>query len=134
MYKYSCANGAYQLKLMDKVIVGEFSGAINERMMASFVEQIAQMVQEHNLSQWGYIGDSLNVPAATPEAQQHMVDIGNFMYSKGCKAIAFVLHSPIAINQLDKIRKQMGRTNDTRDIIFDNLDDALVYVNSFITQ
>ncbi|MEO2265730.1 hypothetical protein V1358_00095 [Pseudoalteromonas sp. YIC-656] len=132
MYNYSCANGSYQLTLQGSVIIGEFNGAINDRMIATFAKQLEALVNEHQLSQWAYVGNSINVPAATPEAQQRMVSIAKHMYAHGCKAIAFVVDSAIAINQLDQIRKELGKENKTSDIIFSDLDDALSYVNSYL--
>ena len=132
MYKYSCANGSYQLTVKGQVIIGEFNGAINEKMIATFATQLEALVNEHQLERWAYVGNSLNVPAATPDAQQRMVSIGRHMYAHGCKAIAFVVDSAIAINQLDQIRQQLGKQNKTSEIIFSDLDDALAYVNGFI--
>ncbi|WP_462158179.1 hypothetical protein [Pseudoalteromonas sp. GB56] len=132
MYNYSCASGSYQLSLDGSVIIGEFSGAINDRMIATFALQLEALVSEHQLNSWAYVGNSIDVPAATPEAQQRMVSIAQHMYAHGCKAIAFVVDSAIAINQLDQIRKQLGKENKTSEIIFSELDDALAYVKKFL--
>ncbi|MBS3796949.1 hypothetical protein [Pseudoalteromonas sp. BDTF-M6] len=132
MFHYSGANGSYQLSRQGDVIVGQFSGAINERMIATFATQLETLVKEHQLQRWAYISNSMDVLAATPEAQLRMVSVAEKMFAHGCQAAAFVIDSAIAINQLEQIRRSLGRADTASDIVFDNFDDALAYVNEHL--
>ncbi|WP_105199788.1 hypothetical protein [Pseudoalteromonas sp. T1lg10] len=134
MFNYSGANGSYQLTRQGDVIVGQFSGAINERMIATFATQLETLVKEHQLERWGYISNSKDVLAATPEAQVLMVSVAEKMFAHGCQAAAFVINSAIAINQLEQIRRALGRANSANDIVFENFDDALVYIQNNLAE
>ncbi|MEM0516317.1 hypothetical protein WCN91_12990 [Pseudoalteromonas sp. YIC-827] len=134
MFNYSGANGSYQLTRQGDVIVSQFSGAINERMIATFATQLETLVKEHQLERWGYISNSKDVLAATPEAQVLMVSVAEKMFSHGCQAAAFVINSAIVINQLEQIRRALGRANSASDIVFENFDDALVYIRNKLAE
>ena len=73
MQVYKEANGSLKLELRDNLVFATFSGAITAEIMDYFLNGIDEVVKPLKGAPWGYISDSRQVEAATPDSEDSSV-------------------------------------------------------------
>ena len=128
--KYKNKHAEVTLFVEGNIIIAQFSGNLDLELLANFKAALFDKVAEFEGKQWGYISDSSCVLAATPDAEQEMVAISTHMQHTNCLISAFVLTSPIAISQMQRIMQNAKRDVDFNQCLFDNLDAAKRFISS----
>ncbi len=128
--KYKNKHAEVTLSVEGNIIIAQFSGNLDLELLANFKTALFDKVAEFEGKQWGYISDSSCVLAATPDAEQEMVAISTHMQHTNCLISAFVLTSPIAISQMQRIMQNAKREVDFNQCLFDNLDAAKRFISS----
>ena len=128
--KYKNKHAEVTLFVEGNIIIAQFSGNLDLELLANFKTALFDKVAEFEGKQWGYISDSSCVLAATPDAEQEMVAISTHMQHTNCLISAFVLTSPIAISQMQRIMQNAKRDVDFNQCLFDNLDAAKRFISS----
>ncbi|HBW97760.1 MULTISPECIES: hypothetical protein [Pseudoalteromonas] len=128
--KYKNKHAEVTLSVEGNIIIAQFSGNLDLELLANFKTALFDKVAEFEGKQWGYISDSSCVLAATPDAEQEMVAISTHMQHTNCLISAFVLTSPIAISQMQRIMQNAKRDVDFNQCLFDNLDAAKRFISS----
>ncbi|TMO04922.1 hypothetical protein CWB60_14775 [Pseudoalteromonas sp. S327] len=128
--KYKNKHAEVTLSFEGNIIIAQFSGNLDLELLANFKAALFDKVAEFEGKQWGYISDSSCVLAATPDAEQEMVAISTHMQHTNCLISAFVLTSPIAISQMQRIMQNAKRDVDFNQCLFDNLDAAKRFISS----
>ena len=128
--KYKNKHAEVTLSVEGNIIIAQFSGNLDLELLANFKTALFDKVAEFEGKQWGYISDSSCVLAATPDAEQEMVVISTHMQHTNCLISAFVLTSPIAISQMQRIMQNAKRDVDFNQCLFDNLDAAKRFISS----
>lgn len=128
--KYKNKHAEVTLSVEGNIIIAQFSGNLDLELLANFKAALFDTVAEFEGKQWGYISDSSCVLAATPDAEQEMVAISTQMQHTNCLISAFVLTSPIAISQMQRIMRNAKRDVDFNQCLFDNLDAAKRFISS----
>ena len=128
--KYKNKHAEVTLSVEGNIIIAQFSGNLDLELLANFKTALFDKVAEFEGKQWGYISDSSCVLAATPDAEQEMVAISTQMQHTNCLISAFVLTSPIAISQMQRIMQNAKRDVDFNQCLFDNLDAAKRFISS----
>ena len=128
--KYKNKHAEVTLSVEGNIIIAQFSGNLDLELLANFKAALFDKVAEFEGKQWGYISDSSCVLAATPDAEQEMVAISTQMQHTNCLISAFVLTSPIAISQMQRIMQNAKRDVDFNQCLFDNLDAAKRFISS----
>ncbi len=128
--KYKNKHAEVTLSVEGNIIIAQFSGNLDLELLANFKAALFDKVAEFEGKQWGYISDSSCVLAATPDAEQEMVAISTHMQHTNCLISAFVLTSPIAISQMQRIMQNAKRDVDFNQCLFDNLDAAKRFISS----
>lgn len=128
--KYKNKHAEVTLSVEGNIVIAQFSGNLDLELLANFKTALFDKVAEFEGKQWGYISDSSCVLAATPDAEQEMVAISTHMQHTNCLISAFVLTSPIAISQMQRIMQNAKREVDFNQCLFDNLDAAKRFISS----
>ncbi|AZN32338.1 hypothetical protein [Pseudoalteromonas sp. Xi13] len=128
--KYKNKHAEVTLSVEGNIVIAQFSGNLDLELLANFKTALFDKVAEFEGKQWGYISDSSCVLAATPDAEQEMVAISTHMQHTNCLISAFVLTSPIAISQMQRIMQNAKRDVDFNQCLFDNLDAAKRFISS----
>ncbi len=122
--------GNVNFSVDNNIIVAEFSGSIDTDLLSTFGERLISTTTQFNSKPWGYISDSRNVLAATPEAELLLTKIGQKMQSANCIISAFVMTSAIAISQMSRVLQSVGR--DSSKCIFSDITSAKQYVSEHL--
>lgn len=83
-------------------------------------------------SPWGYLSSSAEASVATKEVEDLLVESGRLGLQWGCVAAAYIMTSPIAIEQTRRVRQELGIPLPLEDILFDTEEQALSYINGVI--
>ncbi|MBB1277108.1 MULTISPECIES: hypothetical protein [unclassified Pseudoalteromonas] len=126
--EYKNENGHVNLSLENNIVIAQFSGNLELELLSNFKTALFETIQSFKGEKWGYISDSSNVVAATPQAEQEMVAISHSMQQNNCLISAFVLTSPIAISQMQRIMQNAKRDVTFKDCLFDNLESAKHFI------
>lgn len=126
--EYKNEHGHINLSLEGNIVIAQFSGNLELELLCKFKAALFETIQSVKGEKWGYISDSSNVLAATPQAEQEMVAISHSMQQNNCLISAFVLTSPIAISQMQRIMQNAKRDVYFKDCLFDNLESAKPFI------
>lgn len=133
-FKYTTSAGALTLDVEGDVVIARFSGNVCTRIARYFVSKISDCAKQIDEQNWGYISYSKDVIAATPEAFELFVDAGHEFRRCGAVCDAYVLLSPIAIHQMDKVRKRLGIPQPIEQALFPDIEQAKVYIQQVLAM
>ena len=68
--EYKNKNGHVNLSLENNIVIAQFSGNLELELLSNFKTALFETIQSFKGEKWGYISDSSNVLAATPQAEQ----------------------------------------------------------------
>ena len=126
--------GSYHLCVEDDIVIAQFEGNLNPQLLNHFKAALLNTIEPFKHLPWGYISHSPQVVAATPDAEKNMVDVSQTMGANNCLISAFVLSSPIAIRQLQRIMHSSGRDAHLQDCLFNDLPSAKAFIKSQLTS
>lgn len=132
--KFKNSHGSYKLHVEDNIVIAQFEGNLNPQLLTHFKAALLNTIKPFNLKAWGYISNSPDVVAATPDAEQNMVDVSQTMGANNCVVSAFILTSPIAIRQLQRILQGSNRDAYLQDCLFNDLPSAKAFIKKVLTS
>lgn len=126
--KFENNYGSYSLRVEGNIAIGQFKGNLNPQLLNHFKAALLNTIEPFKHLPWGYISHSPEVIAATPDAEKNMIDVSQTMGINNCLISAFVLTSPIAIRQLQRIMHSSGRDAHLQECLFADLQSAKKFV------
>jgi hypothetical protein len=127
-FSYTTQFGSIHITYEQNVITAIFKGSVSLSIAEYFVKAMELALKEIELPYWGYVSYSNQAEATTPDAYDLILKTANKHRSSGCVAAAHVLTSSIAIYQTQKIRDSIGLKEPLEECLFDNINDAKVFV------
>lgn len=106
--EYKTINGELIIKRENNIVIAKFSGALDKKIALFYQQSLPELTKPLKGKHWGYLSVSQNVDAATPEAEDIMVQAVQLGISLGCVGSAFVLSTHLAIAQTDRMLKKAG--------------------------
>lgn len=122
--EYKTIHGEFTLELHNNILTAKFSGALNIKTAVAFKRAISELAGPLNGAKWGYLSLSEQGQAATPDAEELLVECVQLCWSLGCIAGAYVLGSNLAITQLDRVFKKAGLASGAEGKVFATAEDA----------
>lgn len=116
----------------ERIIWCTFSGTLNGSLLKFFNANLEGLIGDLKGSPWGYLSSSLDASVATQEVEDLLLESGLQGLQWGCVAAAYVMTSPIAIAQTQRVRQKMGIPQSIHEVLFDTEDDALAFLNQAI--
>ena len=110
------------------IIIGQFSGNINARLVNDFAVDIKKHISDLAGKPWAYISHSTQLLATTPEAERGFIQLLRALQSTNCVATAYMFSSSIVLNQMKRIIAQAQSPIQIMDCLFDDLGSAKAYV------
>lgn len=126
--EYQTINGNLRIKRIENVVIAEFSGAVDRKIIGYFDAAIKELLTPIAGQAWGYVSCSKDCQAATPEAEEMLIQSTLSGWQMGCVTGAYVLDSKVAINQTDRVLKRAGLESGLEDKLFEDLSQAMSYV------
>lgn len=117
-------HGQVSLAVHDNIVIAKFKGSLNSQLLSIFTHELLKATEQLKGQPWGYISDSSDTIASTPEAEQDMVKISQTIRARNCAVTAFILTSAIAITQLQRIMNNAGQGEHFKDCLFNDIDTA----------
>lgn len=127
--KFSNKHGQVSLHREQNIIIADFCGNLNASLVTAFSNGLFEQVSQLANKPWGYISNSQNLLAATPQAEQQLTLLVSAMVRNGCIASAYIFDSAIVINQMQRIIHNAGLSVDIRHRLFKCLAQAKTFVN-----
>ncbi|MFT6790304.1 MAG: hypothetical protein ACJAVX_003707 [Pseudoalteromonas rhizosphaerae] len=127
--KFSNKHGQVSLHREQNIIIANFCGNLNASLVTSFSNCLFEQVSQLANKPWGYISDSQNLLAATPQAEQQLTVLASAMVRNGCIASAYIFDSAIVINQMQRIIHNAGLSVDVSHRLFKCLVQAKTFVH-----
>lgn len=94
------------------IIIGQFSGNINARLVNDFAVDIKKHISDLAGKPWAYISHSTQLLATTPEAERGFIQLLRALQSTNCVATAYMFSSSIVLNQMKRIiAQEIGRAH-----------------------
>jgi hypothetical protein len=132
--KFSNSHGSVTLHVEQNIVIAKFSGCVSLDLMQQFEKGIVELTAPIKAQPWGYISDSSSVIAATPDAEQYIVNVSYKMRANNCILSAFVITQAIAKNQTQRILKNSGVKSDLSKRFFDNPDQAKEFIKAALSK
>ncbi|GHB56375.1 hypothetical protein GCM10008107_01500 [Psychrosphaera saromensis] len=116
------------MTIHENILISEFEGAVSVSIVEFFIKAAKTLIKKINAEKWGYISCSKQAEAATPDAEKLLIQSAHLFYDMGCVQSAYVLTSPIAISQVQKLRASIGIDEPLKNILFDDLQQAKDFI------
>ncbi|CAM4339990.1 hypothetical protein [Pseudoalteromonas ostreae] len=127
--KFSNRHGQVTLQREQNIIIADFYGNLNAGLVTAFTNGLFEQVNQLGNKPWGYICNSQNLLAATPQAEQQLTLLASAMVRNRCIVSAYIFDSAIVINQMQRIFHNAGLSVDVRHRLFKCLAQAKTFVN-----
>jgi len=124
--------GSIKMRLQDNILISEFKGAVSVSIVEYFIKAAETLIKQIDVKAWGYISCSEQAEAATPDAEKLLIQSAKLFYEKGCIQSAYVLTSPIAIAQVEKLRASIGVTEPLKNVLFKDLTEAQAFITDIL--
>ena len=132
-YTYKAKYGSMSVSLEGNIVYGKFSGALSCSITKRLKQVISEIIAPLAGKPWGYISYSESAEAATPSAEEDLVQCVILFHELGCKTSAYILSSPIAKDQLKRVRIAAGAPQPIDEILFDDIESAEKYIQSTLS-
>ncbi|MCV2883371.1 hypothetical protein OE749_01500 [Aestuariibacter sp. AA17] len=131
-FHFRTRHGEISMEVHGNIVVGRFSGAISSNLTSKLASAITDLLAPLQGTPWGYLSISNLAEGATPDAEQGLIDALMVGFKMGVVCSAYIIHSPVAVAQMDRVRKACGATDDIRDHLFSDEKSAREYLNEKI--
>lgn len=126
--KFENKYGQVTVFVKNNIITASFSGCVDIDLFRTFTAGLLSIADQFNGTAWGYVSNSEQIVAATPDAEKEMIAVSQAMRKKNCVVSAYIISSPIAINQMRRIMNIIRPNLDFDECLFTSLPDANTYV------
>ena len=124
--------GSLAMERRGRIILCSHTGSLNGSLMRFFNDHLEEVIGDLKGSPWGYLSSSLEATVATQEVEDLLVESGRLGLRWGCVAAAYVLKSPVAIDQTRRVREQLGIPTPLDDILFTTEEEAFNYLTQAV--
>ena len=100
--------GSVKLRIIGNVLVSQFEGPCGVRLAKNFKRDVIEFVSVLEHQPWAYMSISNGFEAATADALTILTESFVACGSRGCRAEAYVMRSPIARHQVNAMRSKAG--------------------------
>lgn len=132
-YAFKAKYGSMSVSLRGDIVYGKFSGALSCGITKRLMQAIPGIIAPLNGQPWGYISFSESAQAATPSAEEDLVKCVTLFHQLGCSASAYILSSPVAKEQLKRVRIAAGAPQPIDEILFDDIKSAEKYIRDTLS-
>lgn len=132
--EYKTINGELIIKREKNVIVAEFIGALDLKIAMAFKNALVELTKLLQGQKWGYLSLSTRNDAATPEAEEVLVECLQLAWSLGCVTGAYVLKTNLTIDQVDRMLKKAGLETGIKGKVFNTAEEARRSINTFLSD
>jgi hypothetical protein len=126
--------GKYQIEFDANVLSVKATGIVGVVLAKSFHRDICNLAKGIDSNSWGYYGELSNCEAYTDPALEILLSAHEYCIMQGCVVDAYCIVSPLAIEQIRKVREKAGVFGSICSNIFNHEDDALRYIVDAITS
>ena len=120
--------GSVSIITEGSIIIGQFSGNINARLVNNFATGLKKHVSALAGRPWAYISHSTHLLATTPDAERSFANLFRALQGTNCIATAYMFSSSIVLNQMKRIIAEAESPIQILDCLFDDLQSAKAYV------
>ncbi|WP_405128625.1 hypothetical protein [Pseudoalteromonas sp. PB2-1] len=120
--------GSVSIITEGSIIIGQFSGNINARLVNNFATGLKKHVSALAGRPWAYISHSTHLLATTPDAERSFANLFRALQGTNCIATAYMFSSSIVLNQMKRIIVEAEAPIQILDCLFDDLQSAKAYV------
>ena len=125
----------YKVEFVDNVIIATIKGSIGESLTKRFCRDVEHMVELFPAgTYWAYLGDMSECDGYTGQAEPHLLHNSNFAKNHGCLVDAYVIPSPVAREQLRKVRIKAELPGELNERLFDNVEQAKHFLTTSLPQ
>ena len=120
--------GSVSIITEGSIIIGQFSGNINARLVNNFATGLKKHVSALAGRPWAYISHYTHLLATTPDAERSFANLFRALQGTNCIATAYMFSSSIVLNQMKRIIAEAEAPIQILDCLFDDLQSAKAYV------
>jgi hypothetical protein len=131
-FSYKNQFGSIKISFDNNIMTTKLKGAVSISLVEYLIKTAEKLIKDITPQPWGYISSSIKAQALTPDGYALLVKAAKAFQKNGCVKSAYVLSSPIAIAQIEKLRRDMGVTIPLKDVLFDDLDQARDFMTDFL--
>jgi len=122
--QYQTINGELEVTLEGNLLIARFVKAVDKKIMTAFLQILKDLIATLDGQKWGYISLSQDAEAATPEAEEVLVEAMQTGWALGCVAGGYILGSNMVITQMDRVLKKAGLETGLEGKVFADLEQA----------
>lgn len=115
-------------------MTAKFSGALDGKVAIAFKRALIELTAPLKGKSWGYLSLSEEGEAATPEAEELLVECIQLCWSLGCVEGAYVLGSNLVIAQIDRVFKKAGLPTGVQGKVFDTEEEAKLRIEQVLSN
>jgi hypothetical protein len=133
-YAFKDKNGAVELYKRGPIIVVILSGACGTDVINYYAKKLKKLAQTFHGQPWAYLCNGKDFQAATPEAQQIIVEAYNSSHKLGCHFEAYCSDSYVGKAQTQQIMRDCGNPTDIEQVLFENVQLAETFLLKKLRQ
>ncbi|WP_041713220.1 hypothetical protein [Paraglaciecola sp. T6c] len=133
-FSYSTASGSYSFEVSSNVVMCTFNGACCDQIAQRYLATLCKIVSDFNGEPWAYLGNAQLHLAATPQAEQYLLECFVMSVKNNCIGDAYCLTSAVGISQLKSIRQKAGLTATLEERMFGSQQSAFSQLTKELKQ
>lgn len=134
IFNYKDKYGSYSLSLDEKIIRGCVSGALGDTLSKRFRNDLQIIINDGCPPHWAYLADMRLCEGLTVTAEKNLQEAYRYSINNGCMVDAYCVRSPVAIDQMRRIRLEVGIRGEMNKHVFANLEDASAFIDNVMTN
>jgi hypothetical protein len=131
---YKDKYGSYSLSLDEQIIIGCVSGALGDSLSKHFFNDMCSVIKKIRPLNWAYLADMRECDGLTETAEKNLQQAYRYSINNGCVVDAYCVQSPVAIDQMRRIRQELGIKGEMNDHVFAELQDASVFIANVMSN
>lgn len=128
LFKYKDKYGSYSLSVEEQIVKGCVSGALGDTLSKRFLHDMRSITNEISPLNWAYLADMRKCEGLTGIAERNLQETYRYCISNGCVVDAYCVESPVAIDQMCRIRETLGIKGDINKHVFATLQEATAFI------
>ena len=128
LFSYKDKYGSYSLSFEEQIVSGRIRGALGDTLSKRFLKDMQSIVHNNFVAPWSYLADMSTCEGLTGTAEKKLQETYSYCINSGCVVDAYCVQSPIAIDQIRRIRTVLGVRGDIDNHIFTRLQDAKAFI------
>lgn len=126
--------GSFALHFDNSVLSATIKGLFGDALTLKFVTETRRMVDSIAVPYWGYYSNQIECMGGTPKAELLLADSYRHSKQSGCVIDAYLAGSPLAIDQVSRLRELAGIHSDVSHHLFDSENAAKAFIDNFLAS